>query len=226
MIICGFAVENALCERRSSWLRERSRRSWPAGWTSGRRSPSRAGSAPGATRRPGSRSSRSTTARASTRSRSSPRRRLPNYQTEILHLTTHCAVRVAGTLVESQGKGQRFEVKAERVEVVGWVENPDNYPVSAKRHTFEHLRTGGPPPAADQHLRRGRAGPRLPVDGRASLLPRARLRLGPHADHHHQRRRGGRGDVPRLDARPGEPAARRARAASTSRPTSSASRPA
>jgi len=66
---------------------------------------------------------------------------LPNYENEILHLTTHCAVRVTGTLVESQGKGQRFEIKAEQVEVVGWVENPDHYPVSAKRHSFEHLRT-------------------------------------------------------------------------------------
>jgi asparaginyl-tRNA synthetase len=66
---------------------------------------------------------------------------LPNYPTEILHLTTHCAVRAEGTLVESQGKGQRFEIKAARVEVVGWVENPDHYPVSAKRHSFEHLRT-------------------------------------------------------------------------------------
>ena len=66
---------------------------------------------------------------------------LPNYQDEILHLTTHCAVKVKGTLVESQGKGQRFEVKAETVEVVGLVENPDSYPVSSKRHTMEHLRT-------------------------------------------------------------------------------------
>jgi asparaginyl-tRNA synthetase len=66
---------------------------------------------------------------------------LENYQSEILHLTTHCAVRVDGTLIESQGKGQRFEVQAERVEVVGMVENPDSYPVSAKRHSFEHLRT-------------------------------------------------------------------------------------
>jgi asparaginyl-tRNA synthetase len=66
---------------------------------------------------------------------------LPNYQSEILHLTTHCAVHVEGTLVESQGKGQRFEVKAARVDVVGWIENPDHYPVSAKRHSFEHLRT-------------------------------------------------------------------------------------
>jgi asparaginyl-tRNA synthetase len=66
---------------------------------------------------------------------------LPNYQSEVLHLTTHCAVRVEGTLAESQGKGQRFEVKAAKVEVVGWVENPDHYPVSAKRHTFEYLRS-------------------------------------------------------------------------------------
>ncbi len=66
---------------------------------------------------------------------------LPNYQTEILHLTTHCSVRVDGTLTESVGKGQRFEVKADRVEVIGWVENPDSYPVAAKRHTMEHLRT-------------------------------------------------------------------------------------
>src|SRR4051795_11235444 len=66
---------------------------------------------------------------------------LPNYQDEILRLTTHCAVRVAGTLVESQGKGQRFEVKADAVDVIGWVEHPDSYPVSAKRHTMEHLRS-------------------------------------------------------------------------------------
>src|SRR3954452_21752916 len=56
---------------------------------------------------------------------------LPNYQDEVLHLTTHCAVRGEGTLVESQGKGQPFEVKAGRVKVLGWVENPDSYPVSA-----------------------------------------------------------------------------------------------
>ena len=66
---------------------------------------------------------------------------LPNYQDVILHLTTHCALRVEGTLVESQGKGQRFEVQANSVELVGSVENPDSYPVSAKRHSMEHLRT-------------------------------------------------------------------------------------
>src|SRR5688572_14306953 len=66
---------------------------------------------------------------------------LPNYQDEILHITTHCAVHVEGTLVESQGKGQKFEVQAEKVELVGRVEDPDTYPISPKRHTVEYLRT-------------------------------------------------------------------------------------
>nr|WP_235963945.1 asparagine--tRNA ligase [Tautonia rosea] len=66
---------------------------------------------------------------------------LPNYADEIAHLTTGCAVVVEGTLVPSQGKGQTVEVKADRVEVVGTVDDPDTYPVSAKRHTFEFLRT-------------------------------------------------------------------------------------
>ncbi len=66
---------------------------------------------------------------------------LPNYKDEILHLTTHCAIRAIGTLVESQGKGQKVEVQATSVEVVGMVEDPDTYPVSSKRHTFEYLRT-------------------------------------------------------------------------------------
>jgi asparaginyl-tRNA synthetase len=66
---------------------------------------------------------------------------LDNYQSQILHLTTHCSLHVEGTLCESLGKGQRFEVKADRVTVIGPVENPDSYPVSAKRHTMEHLRT-------------------------------------------------------------------------------------
>ncbi len=66
---------------------------------------------------------------------------LPNYEEEILHLTTGCSVIVEGILVESEGKGQSYEVKADRVEIVGLVQDPDTYPVSAKRHTFEFLRT-------------------------------------------------------------------------------------
>ena len=64
---------------------------------------------------------------------------LPNYD-EIVRLTAGCSVIVEGTLVESEGKGQRFEIVAGRVEVVGWVEDPETYPLSPKHHSFEHLR--------------------------------------------------------------------------------------
>ncbi|MCB9845831.1 MAG: asparagine--tRNA ligase [Phycisphaeraceae bacterium] len=65
---------------------------------------------------------------------------LPNYQSEVLRLTTGCAVEVDGTLVASQGKGQAVEIAAREVRVVGWVDDPDTYPVPQKRHTFEYLR--------------------------------------------------------------------------------------
>ncbi|MCA9271786.1 MAG: asparagine--tRNA ligase [Phycisphaerales bacterium] len=65
---------------------------------------------------------------------------LPNYDSEILHLNTGCSIEVDGEIVESQGKGQSVEVKASAIRVVGWVEDPDTYPVSAKRHSFEYLR--------------------------------------------------------------------------------------
>lgn len=65
---------------------------------------------------------------------------LHNYQSEILKLFTGCSVIVRGHLTESGGKGQQFEIKADEVEVVGWVENPDSYPVQPKRHTMEFLR--------------------------------------------------------------------------------------
>ena len=65
---------------------------------------------------------------------------LDNYTDEIVHLTAGCSIRVTGVLVESQGKGQSVEIQAEAVEVVGWVDQPESYPVAAKRHTFEYLR--------------------------------------------------------------------------------------
>jgi len=65
---------------------------------------------------------------------------LDNYQTEILKLTTGAAVKVTGILVESPGKGQSFEIQATKVEVLGLVEDPDTYPMAAKRHSIEFLR--------------------------------------------------------------------------------------
>jgi asparaginyl-tRNA synthetase len=66
---------------------------------------------------------------------------LPNYQNEILKLSTGCSLLIKGKLVASQGKGQSVEVQAESVEVIGWVDEPETYPVSKKGHTYEFLRT-------------------------------------------------------------------------------------
>ena len=65
---------------------------------------------------------------------------LPNYESVVLRLSTGCCVRIEGELTESPGKGQAVEVKADAVEVLGWVEEPDSYPLAKKRHTMEYLR--------------------------------------------------------------------------------------
>jgi len=65
---------------------------------------------------------------------------LANYEQDILKLTKDCAVTVTGILVPSQGKGQSVEIQAESVQVHGWVDDPETYPISPKRHTMEHLR--------------------------------------------------------------------------------------
>jgi asparaginyl-tRNA synthetase len=64
---------------------------------------------------------------------------LPGYD-DVLKLTSGCAVEAVGTVIASQGKGQSVEVDVRSLKVVGWVEDPDTYPISQKRHTFEYLR--------------------------------------------------------------------------------------
>jgi len=65
---------------------------------------------------------------------------LANYRSDVLRLTAGCAVRVAGQVVPSQGKGQAVELQGTSVEVVGWVDDPENYPMAPKRHSMEYLR--------------------------------------------------------------------------------------
>ncbi|RPE81568.1 asparagine--tRNA ligase [Vulcaniibacterium tengchongense] len=65
---------------------------------------------------------------------------LPNYESEVKRLTTGCAVIATGTLVPSQGQGQAFEIQAEKLAVVGWVDDPETYPIQPKPHTLEFLR--------------------------------------------------------------------------------------
>ena len=54
-------------------------------------------------------------------------------------LSTGCSVSVVGEVVESQGKGQRFELQAREVQLIGGAD-PETYPLQKKRHTPEFLR--------------------------------------------------------------------------------------
>ncbi|HLX29539.1 MAG TPA: asparagine--tRNA ligase [Casimicrobiaceae bacterium] len=83
---------------------------------------------------------------------------LPNYESEVLHLTAGCAIEVTGTIVPSPAKGQPYEMQANVLKVIGWVEDPDTYPIQPKPHTLEFLRDVA-------HLR-----PRTNVIGAASRV--------------------------------------------------------
>jgi len=65
---------------------------------------------------------------------------LTNYTDEVLHLTAGCAVEVEGMIVPSPAKGQPFELQATSLRVLGWVEDPDSYPIQPKPHSLEFLR--------------------------------------------------------------------------------------
>src|SRR6267378_2570273 len=65
---------------------------------------------------------------------------LPNYESEIKHLTTGCSVVVEGVVNKSPAKGQATEVQARKVTLVG-AADAESYPVQKKGATFEFLRT-------------------------------------------------------------------------------------
>ncbi len=65
---------------------------------------------------------------------------LPNYDRDIRKLTSGCSVVARGTVTASQGAGQAVELQADGVEVVGWVDDPEAYPIQPKRASFEYLR--------------------------------------------------------------------------------------
>src|ERR1700737_2512098 len=65
---------------------------------------------------------------------------LPNYADEVQKLTAGCAVEATGTIVPSPAKGQPFEMQASAIKVIGWVEDPDTYPIQPKPHSMEFLR--------------------------------------------------------------------------------------
>ena len=54
-------------------------------------------------------------------------------------ISTGCSLSVVGKLLKSEGKNQKFEILASKVEILGKA-HPDEYPIQPKRHTFEFLR--------------------------------------------------------------------------------------
>ncbi len=65
---------------------------------------------------------------------------LANYDSEIRRLTTGCSVVARGVLSRSQGQRQSVELQADAVDVIGWVDDPDTYPIQQKKISFEYLR--------------------------------------------------------------------------------------
>lgn len=63
---------------------------------------------------------------------------MPGYD-EVLKISTGCSVAVEGELVDSPGKGQKYEIKARSIHVYGWADS-ERYPLQKKNHTFEFLR--------------------------------------------------------------------------------------
>ena len=62
---------------------------------------------------------------------------LPNYA-DVQRLTTGASIMVRGELIASQGKGQSWELVADKIDIVGTAD--DSYPLQKKGHTPEFLR--------------------------------------------------------------------------------------
>ena len=64
---------------------------------------------------------------------------LANYESEVKRLSAGCSVTITGEVVESGGKGQATELRADSLTVHGWAA-PETYPLQKKRHSLEKLR--------------------------------------------------------------------------------------
>ena len=58
---------------------------------------------------------------------------------QLKRITTSAAIQVEGTLVESQGSGQKFEIQVNRFEILG-DSDAEKYPIQPKKHSLEFLR--------------------------------------------------------------------------------------
>lgn len=63
-----------------------------------------------------------------------------NFDEELLKkVSTGAAVNITGTLTESQGKGQKYEIQVNKLTVLGEAD-PEEYPIQPKKHSLEFLR--------------------------------------------------------------------------------------
>ena len=63
-----------------------------------------------------------------------------NFEEEVLkQINTGAALKISGTLVESQGRGQTVEIQVKDIYVHG-AADPDVYPIQPKKHSLEFLR--------------------------------------------------------------------------------------
>jgi len=60
-------------------------------------------------------------------------------ETTLKRITTGASLKVTGQVVASQGKGQKVEIMASSVEILG-DSDPDKYPLQPKKHSLEFLR--------------------------------------------------------------------------------------
>ena len=54
-------------------------------------------------------------------------------------INTGAALKITGTMVESQGRGQSVEIQVNNIKVLG-VSDPETYPIQPKKHSLEFLR--------------------------------------------------------------------------------------
>jgi len=58
---------------------------------------------------------------------------------QLKRITTSAAIQIEGTLVESQGSGQKFEIQVKKFEILG-DSDAEKYPIQPKKHSLEFLR--------------------------------------------------------------------------------------
>jgi asparaginyl-tRNA synthetase len=64
---------------------------------------------------------------------------MPDYEKTINRLSNGCSVSINGKIIESMGQGQKIEMAASNVTLIGPA-SPEEYPLQKKKHSFEFLR--------------------------------------------------------------------------------------